>query len=117
MELAGAVWFGTRRSVVRIHSPRPTFSIASLDLRQQRGQTPITNPAGRETVPDPQRPAECASTRRDGRSLMRGLAASMRYTCEQIVEALLGYFDGDLPEEASVAMRDHLRGCGTIQQL
>jgi hypothetical protein len=48
---------------------------------------------------------------------MRGLAASMRYTCEQIVEALLGYFDGDLPEEASVAMRDHLRGCGTIQQL
>jgi len=49
--------------------------------------------------------------------LMRGLAASMRYTCEQIVEALLGYFDGDLPEEASVAMRDHLRGCGTIQQL
>src|ERR1039458_6272771 len=67
MALGRAVWFGTRRSVVRIHSPRPTFSIASLALRQQRGQTPITNPAGRETVPDPQRPAECASTRRDGR--------------------------------------------------
>lgn len=42
---------------------------------------------------------------------MRGLAAGMRYTCEQIVEALSDYFDGDLGYEDSVDVRNHLRGC------
>ena len=42
---------------------------------------------------------------------MCGLAASMRYTCEQIIEALSDYLDGDLGEEDSVDLRNHLREC------
>jgi predicted anti-sigma-YlaC factor YlaD len=35
----------------------------------------------------------------------------MRYTCERIIEALSDYFDGDLGDEDSVDVRNHLRGC------
>jgi predicted anti-sigma-YlaC factor YlaD len=37
----------------------------------------------------------------------------MTYTCEEIIEALSDYFDGDLGQEDSVGVRNHLGRCGT----
>jgi len=37
----------------------------------------------------------------------------MKCTCERIIEALSDYFGGDLRQEDSVGVRNHLSGCGT----